>query len=125
MRLMRLDSLRRVSYTAALAALLLSGTARAAGEFRVLGVVLPGGSVKVDTDRYRMPQTYEEALKFYKQFLPPAKYGRKAIRNQAGVRAVHIDNPAGKSEWDGLNLYELPGGEVRLFIIAAAKKDEG
>src|SRR5713101_5314028 len=78
--------------------------ARAAGEFKAHGFTLPGGSVKVDEDRFRLPQTWEDALKFYRTVLPPAKYPRHALHSQAGVRAVHIDNPrasrASEDEWE-------------------------
>lgn len=97
----------------------------AAPGFKARGFTLPDGAVKVDDDRYRLPQAWEDALKFYKGVYPPAKYPRHTLRSESQARAVHIDNPGGKDEWEGVNIYELGRGEVRLFVLArepAAKK---
>jgi hypothetical protein len=89
----------------------------ASGEFKSHGFMLPGGSVKVDNDRFRLPQSWEEALKFYKAAYPPQKYPRRALHSQSGVRALHIDNPhPAEDEWQGVNLYENKG-EVRAFVL--------
>ena len=101
-----------------LAALLLAATPAAAAEgFKARGFILPDGAVKIDDDRYRLPQPWDEAVKFYRRTYPPGKYPRKNLRSQTPVRAMHIENPAG-GEWDGVNLYEASRGEVRLFILA-------
>ncbi len=95
--------------------LALSKLALAAGEFKAHGFTLPGGSVKVDDDRYRLPQAWEDARRFYRSVYPPAKFPRKALPNFSGVRAEHIANPGG-GEWSGVNLYEK-GGEVRVYVL--------
>lgn len=89
----------------------------AAGEFRARGVVLPGGAVRVSDDRFRLPDSYNASLKFYRSIYRPERYTRKAIVNQPGVRAVHVTNPDPSGEWEGFNLYEYQG-EVRVFILA-------
>lgn len=103
-----------------LAALLHSlapGPASASGEFKSHGFMLPGGSVRIDEDRFRLPQSWEESVKFYKTVYPPQKYPRRALHSQSGVRAVHIDNPRpAEDEWQGVNLYENKG-EVRVFVL--------
>ena len=102
------------------ALLLLSASAQAAGEFKAHNFTLPGGSVKVDDDRFRLPQAWEDALKFYKAVLPPAKYPRHTLHNQAGIRAIHIDNPKSTrdaDDWEGANIYEIARGEVRVYIL--------
>lgn len=111
---------RSPRYNAALFALglaLLCGVAWAGGEFKVRGAWLPGGAAKIAEDRYRAPQGWEETLKFYKNTYPPAKYPRRSIVNQPGIKAIHLVNVDGKEEWEGLNVYELQG-EVRIFILA-------
>ena len=102
------------------ALLLLTASAQAAGEFKAHDFTLPGGAVKMDTDRFRLPQAWEDALKFYKAVLPPSKYPRHTLHSQSGIRAVHIDNPrAGHDadEWEGANIYEIARGEVRVYIL--------
>jgi len=98
------------------AAFLLSASALAAEGFKARGFVLPDGAVKIDDDRYRLPQPWDEAVKFYRRAYPPAKYPRKTLRNESAVRAMNIANPSGM-EWDGANLYEAARGEVRVYIL--------
>jgi hypothetical protein len=89
----------------------------AAGGFKARGFSLPDGAVKVDDDRYRLPQTWEDALRWYRSVYPPAKYPRITLRNEAGIRAIHIENRAPGAEWEGANLYENARGEVRVFVL--------
>ena len=98
------------------AAFLLSVAAHGAEGFKARGFSLPDGAVKIDEDRYRLSQPWDEAVKFYRRAYPAAKYPRRNLRSQTPVRAVHIENPGG-GEWDGVNLYEVSRGEVRLYIL--------
>ena len=84
--------------------------------FKARGFALPDGAVKIDEDRYRLPAPWDETLKFYRRAYPTAKFPRHNLRSQTPIRAIHIDNPAG-GEWDGVNLYEVSRGEVRLYIL--------
>ena len=99
-------------------ALMLASVLLAATGFKARGFTLPDGAVKVDDDRYRLPQAWEDALKFYKQVYPPAKYPRRTLHSESQVRAIHIENPSTHEEWEGANVYEMGRGEVRLFILA-------
>lgn len=99
-----------------LMALLLGTAALAAEGFKARGFILPDGTVKIDEDRYRLPQPWDEAVRFYRRAYPPAKYPRRTLHNQTAVRAMHIENP-GAVEWEGVNLYEAGRGEVRVFIL--------
>ncbi len=107
-------------YKAALAAVFLAAPLLALAEQqRVSGAILPDGSKPVADHRYRTEKGFEETLKFYKTVYPPAKYPRRPIANQPGIKAVHIDNPETKpGTWDGLNVYELKG-ETRVFVLVA------
>jgi len=102
-------------------ALLAALPAFAAGGFKARGFFLPDGAVKVDEDRYRLPQAWEDATRWYRATYPPAKYPRRTLRNQSGVRAMHIANPSG-GEWEGANLYETARGEVRVFVLGRGEK---
>ena len=98
-------------------AVLLAATAALAAEgFKARGFILPDGTVKIDDDRYRLPQPWDEAVRFYRRAYPPAKFPRQTLHNQTAVRAMHIENPSGL-EWEGVNLYEAARGEVRVFIL--------
>lgn len=102
---------------ALLFALLLAVPALAAEGFKARGFILPDGAVKIEDDRYRLQQPWDEAVKFYRRAYPPGKYPRKTLRSQTPIRAMHIQNPSGV-EWEGVNLYEASRGEVRVFILA-------
>ena len=100
----------------AIAVLLAATGASAAEGFKARGFILPDGAVKIDDDRYRLPQPWDEAVKFYRRAYPPAKFPDARLHSQTAVRAMHIDNPPGL-EWEGVNLYEAGHGEVRVFIL--------
>ena len=108
-------------YKAALAAIFLGlpGLALAA---RVAGATLPDGARAVEPYRYRVERSYEDTLRFFKAVYPPARFPRKLIVNQPGLRAVHIENPEARpGGWDGLNVYEWKG-EVRIFVLTTPGK---
>ncbi len=96
----------------AVAVLMLAGTARAE---LLDGVQLPDKSSKVGERRYRVPQDWENTLKYFKTVYPTATHPRRLIVNQPGVKAIHIANPAGKG-WAGLNVYEA-NEEVRVYVV--------
>src|SRR3982750_621685 len=89
----------------------------AAGGFKARGFSLPDGAVKVDEDRYRLPPTGEDTVRRYGGVYPPVKYPRSTLRNNSGIRAIHIENRTAGSEWEGANVYETPKGEVRVFVL--------
>ena len=105
-------------------ALLTSLAAAAAEGFKARGFILPDGAVKIDDDRYRLPQPWDEAVKFYRRAYPPAKFPRHTLRSQTSVRAMHIENTGKGDDWQGVNLYEAARGEVRVFILAKEGADK-
>jgi hypothetical protein len=103
-------------YKAALAALLVALPGVTLAE-KVAGATLPEDSRKIGENRYQVARKYEEALKFFRSAYPPAKYPRRIIADQPGVKAVHLENPdARPGSWEGLNVYELKG-ETRVFVL--------
>lgn len=107
-------------YKAALAAVFAVVPALALADLRVAGAALPDGAEKVAENRYRVPKSYDETVRFYKQIYP-ARYTRRPIADRPGVKAVHIDNPEPHpGQWEGLNVYELKG-EVRVFVLLKGK----
>src|SRR5882762_7132605 len=107
-----------VTFAFAVALLASVSSVQAAGGFKARGFSLPDGAVKVDEDRYRLPQTWEDSVRWYRTVYPPTKYPRSTLRNNSGIRAIHIENRTAGSEWEGANLYETPKGEVRVFVLA-------
>jgi hypothetical protein len=105
----------------AVAFLALPGTALA--EKRIAGAVLPEEAEKIGENRFRVPKTYDETVKFFRAVYPPARYARRPITDTPTVKAVHIENPDAKpGQWDGLNVYELRNeNETRIFVLVKAK----
>jgi hypothetical protein len=113
-----------IGYKAALVAVLWAVPVLASAE-RVAGALLPDEARPVEPHRYRVEKTYDETLKFFRSVYPPAKYPRRTIVNQPGIKAVHIENPekARPGSWEGLNVYELQG-ETRVFVLVAPSEKE-
>jgi hypothetical protein len=107
-------------YKAALAGVLAALPMLVLADVRVAGALLPDGAEKVAENRYRLPKSWDETIRFYRQNYPP-RYTRRAVADQPGIKAVHIDNPDAKpGTWDGLNIYETKG-EVRIFVLVKRK----
>lgn len=107
-------------YKRALVAVLVAVPGLVLAEPKVAGATLPDGAEKVSENRYRVPKSYEETLRFFRQTYG-GRYARRPIADQAGVKAVHIENPDAKpGQWEGLNVYELKG-EVRIFVLVKGK----
>ena len=83
-----------------------------------LGAQLPDNSRKVAEHRFKSGTDFDGTLKYYKNVYPAAQYPRKAVVNQPGVKAVHIENPSGRGSWEGLNIYEA-NDEVRIYVVPA------
>jgi hypothetical protein len=107
-------------YKAALAALLVAIPGLALAE-KVAGAALPDEARKIGERRYQVDRKYEDVLKFFRATYPPARYTRRPIADQPGIKAVHIENPEAKpGSWEGLNVYELKG-ETRVFVLVKQK----
>jgi hypothetical protein len=107
-------------YKAALAALSLAVPGLAQAE-KVAGAILPDEAEKIAENRYRVPKSYEDTLKFFRTVYAPSKFGRRTVAATAAVKAVHIENPEAKpGQWEGLNVYELKG-ETRVFVLVKPK----
>ena len=107
-------------YKAALAGALAALPALVLAEVRVAGVALPDGAEKVAESRYRVPKSWDETIRFFRQTYPP-RYTRRPIADQPGVKAVHIENPEARpGGWEGLNVYELKN-ETRVFVLVKPK----
>ncbi len=119
---LRLDTLDHRFYKAArrwgwvmAAAIGVLATAAARAEI-FDGVQFPDRTSKVGERRYRVPQDWENTIKYFKTAYPTAQYPRHMIVNQPGVKALHLANPDGHGGWVGLNIYEA-NDEVRVFIV--------
>jgi len=110
-------------YKAALAAVFLAAPGYALAE-KASGATLPDEARLVEPNRYRVERSYEDTLRFFRSVYPPARFPRRPIANQTGLRGVHIENPEARpGSWEGLNVYELKG-EVKVFVLVTPGKRE-
>jgi len=110
-------------YKAALAALLVAIPSLALAE-KVAGAALPDEARKIGEGRYQVDRRYEDVLKFFRSTYPPARYPRRPIADQPGIKAVHIENPEARpGSWEGLNVYELKG-EARVFVLVKQREKQ-
>jgi hypothetical protein len=114
----RLDTPKRRPYipTPAWVGLLLLCLAGSAFAESYKGVQLPDGAAQVGEDRFRAPEDCDGTLKYYRQLYPPSTHRWKAIVDQPGVKATHIE--LGIRGVEGLNIYEA-NDEVRIFVVPA------
>jgi hypothetical protein len=102
----------------ALAVGLLGAPAATAKNEKVYGVEMPSWSKKVGEDRFQSPRNWEKTVKFFSDQFK----GWKSIKwhreiNLPSVKYVHIENTNKKGDWSGINLYELPNGKVRIYVL--------
>lgn len=97
---------------------LLVAPAQAANEPKVHGLTLVPWSKKIDEDRYRSARDWKGTLKFFKERFRGSshvKWHREV--NLPKVKFVHLQSLREKWNWSGLNIYQLPNGEVRLYVL--------
>ena len=112
--------------------ILLSSAALAAGP-KVYGIELVPYSREVGPDRFQSSRDWAGTIKYFKKKFAGWKYIRwHSVVNLPSVKYVHIENTYPKRQFDGLNVYVLPGGRVRMFMIkhvdepkAPAKSEAG
>jgi hypothetical protein len=115
-------TVRRISrYKPAVVASLLMLAPGLAAALTVAGATLPDDAKQIGENRYRLHKDFEETLKYYRTVYS-ARFTRRPIADQPGVKAIHIQNPDAKpGQWEGLNVYELKG-QVRVFVLVKKGK---
>lgn len=88
-----------------------------------LGLELIPWSKKLDERRYESPRDWDATLKFFRDKFK----GWKTIKwtrevSLPAVKYVHITNVADSGKWEGINIYALPDGRVRYYLLPRAPK---
>lgn len=88
-----------------------------------LGLELVPWSRKVGDHRYESPRDYEGTIKFFKDKFK----GYKTIKwsrevSLPSVKYIHFESTAPGSKWQGVNIYALPDGRVRYYLLAPVPK---
>ncbi len=119
---------RRLFIATALVAatlVLVAAPARAADTPAELGLDLIPWSKKIGDRRYESPRDYEGTIKFFKDKFKGWK-NVKWTREVAlpNVKYIHVENTSPDGKWQGVNIYEMPNGRVRYFVLAPPKKEK-
>lgn len=120
-----LKNLHRVLFAVALSCLVFGAEGALANAPKVHGIELLNWSKKIDEDRYQSPRNWDKTVEHFKKHFR----GWRGVRwhrevNLPTIKYVHIENTNEKGEWAGINLYELPGGKVRMYVLKRLPKAE-
>lgn len=98
-------------------ALLASTTAFAEGP-KVNGLEIVPWSKKLEENRYKSGRDYKATIKFFrKKFAGSKRVKWHPEVNVTNVKYKYLQNLSKKRKWDGVNIYELPGGHVRIYVL--------
>jgi hypothetical protein len=85
---------------------------------KVHGLELLRWAKKVEEGRYNSPRDFDETVRFFhKKFRGWKKIKEHPKVSLVGVRYVYFENLNEKSEWEGFNVYEMPNGRTRIFVM--------
>lgn len=104
-------------------ALLLAPLAHAADTPSEYGLELIPWSKKVGEHRYESPRDWDATLKFFRDKFKgwkTVKWSREV--SVPTVKYVHIENTATNPKWGGINIYALPDGRIRYYLLAPVEK---
>lgn len=88
-----------------------------------LGLELIPWSKKLAERRYESPRDWDGTIKFFRDKFKgwkTIKWSREV--SLPAVKYVHITNAAENGKWDGINIYALPDGRIRYYVLSRAPK---
>jgi hypothetical protein len=87
-----------------------------------LGLDLVPGSRKLEGSRYASGRDYDGTLKYFREKYRGQKSAIRWSREVTlpTVKYVHIENTTDSGAWQGVNIYQLKSGEVRIFVLPRA-----
>lgn len=83
-----------------------------------LGLQVLPWSKKVAERRYESPRDFDGTVKFFRDKFKGSKHiqwGREV--SLPTVKYVHLANVDDTARWEGINIYVLPDGRVRYYIL--------
>lgn len=116
-----LDSVRTFVYkpwlltaaSIAAAAVIGSGVAQADS---VLGVLMPKKAVPEGTNRFMVPGTLRDAVKFFKKKFKRASHVFLNAIDHPSAKVVHVRSGDSSTAWEGINI-SYYGRKVHVFIV--------
>jgi len=117
-----LDTKRGVFYktclisVASIATAALIGTGSAHALEYVLGVPMPKKAVSEGSNRFMIPGTLKDAVKFFKKKFKRASHVFLNAIDHPNAKVVHIRSGDSGTGWEGINI-GLYGRKVHVFVI--------
>jgi len=112
----------RVLLAAVALAVMSSSSSLAANGPEDLGITLLPTSSKIGEHRYSSGRDYEATTKFFKEkFRGLAKVRTYREVSLPNVKYVHYENTNETSAWQGINVYQLKNGQVRIYMLPRLK----
>lgn len=110
--------------TLALVALVAAAPASASADTPTdLGLELIPWSKKLAERRYESPRDWDGTIKFFRDKFKgwkTIKWSREV--SLPAVKYVHVTNIAENGKWDGINIYALPDGRIRYYLLSRPPK---
>jgi hypothetical protein len=106
------------SWLPALVIVVLTASAALAERHEDLGIELTSTARRLEVHRYASGRDWEATVKHFRDRFK----GNKNVRwtrevSVPAVKYVHIENLVDTGAWQGINIYQLKTGEVRVSIL--------
>ncbi len=113
-----MTGMTRLALALAVAFVALFPMAAHADEPKELGLDLVPWSKKVGDKRYESPRDYEGTVKFFHDRFK----GWRSVKwshevSLPAVKYIHIESLSKRTKWSGINIYGLPDGRVRYYLL--------
>lgn len=102
----------------------LGAGAAAAAAAEELGLELVPGSKKLGTGRYASQRDFDGTVKFFRDRWKNNKAAVKWFREVSlpAVKYVHLESAVDSTPWQGVNIYQVKGQDVRFTILPRPPK---
>jgi hypothetical protein len=86
-----------------------------------LGITLLPSSSRIEAHRYNAGRDWEATTKFFREKFRSSKNVRTSREvSLPNVKYVHYENSNEASAWQGINVYQLKSGQVRIYLLPRA-----
>ena len=84
----------------------------------VYGLELVPYAKQMEENRFSSDRDYKNVITFFEKKFR----GKRHIQwlpevSLVGIKYTHIRNTDPRSDWEGLNIYTMPSGQTRLFVL--------
>lgn len=83
-----------------------------------LGITLLPSASRIEPHRYNAGRDWEATTKFFREKFRSSKNVRTSREvSLPNVKYVHYENSNESSAWQGINVYQLKNGQVRIYLL--------